>query len=120
MKGQGGKLLGSRRALKQISRKNLWVHLSYEPNMSYGTSEFRFHCEIQRRKLIMSYGLKELENKSGSLETITEESMYNGLCPSICTECGAIMNMEPDQDRGWCEECQSNTVKSALVLAGMI
>jgi len=28
--------------------------------------------------------------------------------------------MEPDQDRGWCEVCGTNTVASTLVLGGFI
>jgi hypothetical protein len=34
--------------------------------------------------------------------------------------CSYTCEMEPDQDRGWCEECRSNAVKSALILAGVI
>jgi hypothetical protein len=34
--------------------------------------------------------------------------------------CDYTCEMEPDQDRGWCEVCSTNTVKSALVLAGLI
>jgi len=34
--------------------------------------------------------------------------------------CSYTCEMEPDQDRGWCEECRSNTMKSALILAGVI
>ncbi len=40
--------------------------------------------------------------------------------PGICMNegCNATYDYEPDQDRGWCEECQTNTVKSGLVLMG--
>jgi hypothetical protein len=27
--------------------------------------------------------------------------------------------MEPDQDAGYCEECHTNTIKAAPVLAGL-
>jgi len=42
--------------------------------------------------------------------------------PAICTNdgCNYTAEMEPDQDRGFCEECRTNTMKSALVLAGVI
>lgn len=42
--------------------------------------------------------------------------------PAICTNpnCEYTESMEPDQDRGWCPECQTNTVKSCLVLGGII
>jgi len=49
----------------------------------------------------------------------------DSVSPAICcnpenTDCDYTAEMEPDQDRGWCEECNANTVVSALVLAGLI
>ena len=40
--------------------------------------------------------------------------------PGICTECGYTTEMEPDQQAGWCECCETNTVKAGLILAGLI
>jgi len=42
--------------------------------------------------------------------------------PAICMneDCDYVCEMEPDQDRGWCDGCSTNTMKSALVLAGII
>lgn len=42
--------------------------------------------------------------------------------PAICMNlgCDYTTDTEPDQTRGWCECCNSNSVKSALVLAGYI
>jgi hypothetical protein len=34
--------------------------------------------------------------------------------------CEYTAEMEPDQDRGWCEVCETNSMASALVLAGII
>ena len=34
--------------------------------------------------------------------------------------CTYTCEMEGDQDRGYCEECHTNSMKSALVLAGMV
>lgn len=44
------------------------------------------------------------------------------ISPAICTaeDCDYTAEMEPDQDRGWCESCGRNTVASALVLAELI
>jgi hypothetical protein len=28
--------------------------------------------------------------------------------------------MEPDQNHGWCEECSTNSMQSALILEGLI
>ena len=53
---------------------------------------------------------------------ILEAGIEDGVCMGICTnkDCEYTTEVEPDQDKGWCEECQTNTVKSALMLAGMI
>jgi len=47
------------------------------------------------------------------------------VCPAICCnldnpECDYTAEMEPDQDRGWCEECRRGTLVSGLVLGGLI
>ena len=49
----------------------------------------------------------------------------DSVSPAICCnpenpECDSTADMEPDQDRGWCEECRSGTMVSALVLGGLI
>lgn len=49
----------------------------------------------------------------------------DSVCPAICCnpdkpDCDYTAKMEPDQDRGWCEECQTGTMVSALVLGGVI
>ena len=46
----------------------------------------------------------------------------DSVSPAICTarDCSYTTEMEPDQDRGYCEACGGNTVVSALVLAGLI
>jgi hypothetical protein len=42
--------------------------------------------------------------------------------PAICMneDCDYVCGMEPDQDRGWCDECSTNSMTVALVLAGVI
>ena len=51
-----------------------------------------------------------------------EAAALDSVSPAICmTEgCDYTCEMEPDQDRGWCEVCGTNTMKSALILAGVI
>ena len=58
-------------------------------------------------------------------ETIAEllgAVITDSVSPAICmTEgCDYTTEMERDQDAGYCEACGSNTVTSALVLAGLI
>lgn len=59
-----------------------------------------------------------------SLEALLEDAAFGGRlgCPAICmnVDCDYTCDMEPDQDRGWCEECRDTTLKSAMVLAGVI
>jgi hypothetical protein len=57
-----------------------------------------------------------------SVADLLERSVCDSVCPGICTNdgCAYTTGVEPDQDRGWCEACGTNTVKSALVLAGLI
>jgi hypothetical protein len=53
-----------------------------------------------------------------------DEMFANAVCDSlvaaICPECGYTTDMEPNQDQGWCEMCEKNTVVSVLVLGGLI
>lgn len=49
-----------------------------------------------------------------------DDYAFESLVPSVCVECGYTTDYEPDQDGGWCEVCEKNTVKSLLVLEGII
>jgi hypothetical protein len=51
-----------------------------------------------------------------------EHATFDSVAPAICSNegCDYSTEMEPDQDRGWCEECGTNTVVSCLILAGII
>jgi len=55
-------------------------------------------------------------------EDMMEQYVCDSLHPSICTnkECDYSTEMEPDQDRGWCENCETNTVVSAGMLMGIV
>jgi hypothetical protein len=52
-------------------------------------------------------------------------AIADSVCPAICCnpenpECDYTAEMEPDQDRGWCEICGTDTMVAALVLGGII
>ena len=75
----------------------------------------------------MSYGTKELMASVGmdynvvhEYTKLMERAIMDGVSPGICTVCGYTTEVEPDQDRGWCEVCKKNTVRSLLVLEGVI
>ena len=57
-----------------------------------------------------------------SLQELLQAVITDSVCPAICIAdgCSYTCEMEPDQERGWCEACGQNTVQSALVLAGLI
>jgi len=67
------------------------------------------------------YGLEDLLKITGlTYDALMSDCLSDGVCEAICTECGYTTQMEPDQDRGYCELCGKNTVQSAMVLGGII
>ena len=63
----------------------------------------------------------EIEGYDDDVALIAD-AVSDSVCPAICMNdgCDYTTEMEPDQDRGWCENCGTNPMKSALVLAGII
>lgn len=81
------------------------------------------YMRVERKENRMSK-LDELAEQygfPGAFEML-EESAIDSVVPAICMnpDCDYTTDMEPDQDQGWCEACESNTVKSCLVLAGVV
>jgi hypothetical protein len=72
----------------------------------------------------VSAKLDELVASEGydCLEELLEAIILDSVSPGICVNpgCNYTTEVEPDQDRGYCEECRTQTVKSALILAGII
>lgn len=61
------------------------------------------------------------------IEGMTEEDMlrsatFDSECYGICSnkECDYTTEVESDQTKGWCEICNTPTVKSCCILAGII
>lgn len=54
--------------------------------------------------------------------TLLEDATFDSVCIGICTNkgCDYTTDVEPDCYDGHCEVCGTNTVKSALALAGII
>ena len=88
---------------------------------------------LKLKYLIMTNKKKEL-NEAEKLKELTEIEGYDhtedmlidfataSLIPGICMnpKCTSTYLYEPDNDSGWCDDCQTNTVKSAFILAGII
>ncbi len=68
--------------------------------------------------------LKKLCELEGfrSVDQLLKHAVGDSVCPAICMgdDCDYSTEMEPDQDRGYCEACGGNTIVSALILAGLI
>lgn len=64
--------------------------------------------------------LAEIEGLT--IEELCEQAVMDVTCKGICSEpeCNYTTDVEPDQDNGYCENCGGQTVKSCLVLAGII
>jgi hypothetical protein len=57
-----------------------------------------------------------------SIDDLLAVLVADSVCPAICMNegCDYIAPMETDQEEGYCEECNSNTMVSVLVLLGLI
>ena len=65
--------------------------------------------------------LEELANSEGmDVEEMLEQAVIDSVVPGICMNCDYITGVEPDQDKGYCEFCNTQTVQSCLVLANII
>lgn len=67
--------------------------------------------------------LDELADIEGmEVQEMLERAVTDSVVPAICMTfaCDYVEQMEPDQDQGWCDVCEKNTVKSCLILAGLI
>lgn len=55
-------------------------------------------------------------------EQFLQEYAFDSVCPGICINpgCDYTTEVEPDNGKGWCELCGTQTVKSGMVLAGII
>ena len=63
-----------------------------------------------------------LEDQGMSSDEFLQEFALESIVPGICMnpDCDATYDYEPDQNRGWCDECETNTVRSGLLLLGVI
>ena len=55
-------------------------------------------------------------------EELMRQGVFDSLVPGICMNdtCNATYDYEPDCRRGWCYECETNSVTSGLVLLGVM
>jgi hypothetical protein len=75
-------------------------------------------AQMRRAKLNQLIDIEGFESE----DVLFAAAVGDSVSPAICLNdgCDYTAEMEPDQDRGFCEACGTNTVASALVLAGLI
>ena len=74
--------------------------------------------EQSAKKLAQFLNIEGYDDIADLAEAILSDSVSPAICMNA--DCDYTCEMEPDQDRGWCDECRTNSIKSALVLAGLI
>jgi hypothetical protein len=76
---------------------------------------------MRRAKLLTLCAIEGYDDENDLFGVAISDSV----CPAICCNpdnpaCDYTTEMEPDQERGWCEDCRRGTMVSALVLGGLI
>jgi hypothetical protein len=71
-----------------------------------------------RAKLNRLIELEGLEDLMEFLQVYNTEPVVPGICTNA--GCDHTEEVEPDCTDGWCEVCNANTIKSGLILAGVI
>ena len=51
---------------------------------------------------------------------LAHDYVFESVVPAICMDCDYSTEYEPDQNAGHCENCSTNSVKSILILLGII
>lgn len=75
------------------------------------------HAE-RKAKLDKLVEIEGFANIEALLHAVLTDSVSPAICSSL--DCSYTCEMEPDQRRGWCDECRRNSMVAAPVLAGII
>jgi hypothetical protein len=73
---------------------------------------------LREAKLAKLVEIEGYETADQLLEVVFSDSVSPGICMN--EDCNFTCEMEPDQEAGYCEECHTNTMKAAPVLASVI
>ena len=97
-----------------------WISSTHRP-MGFPEFVIVIASIMALNPLAMDMMLPALPNID-STEELMEAVFSDSVSPAICMNegCDFTCEMEPDQDAGYCEECHTNTMKAAPVLAGLI
>jgi hypothetical protein len=68
--------------------------------------------------------LEKLAESEGyeNVEAMLRRAAFDSVSPGICVRpgCSYAIDVEPDQQEGYCELCREQSVQSALILAELI
>jgi len=73
---------------------------------------------LEQSKLKTLTELEGYEHFVDMLDAVQDDSCIPGICMN--PDCDATYSYEPDSTSGWCDSCETNSVKSCMVLAGII
>jgi hypothetical protein len=51
---------------------------------------------------------------------LIDKYLFKETCPAVCLKCGNVAEKSADALTGWCSVCDRYTMRSALVLAGIL
>jgi hypothetical protein len=101
----------------------LWFQLGPYPDLQ--------SFDNRRKEIVMTpaetnHGASKLDELASTWELSVPEFIdsyaLDDVAPGICMnpDCRYTTEVEPDQTEGWCEECEMRSVRSGIVLAGLI
>jgi hypothetical protein len=73
---------------------------------------------LRAAKLAKLIEIEGYETADQLLEAVFSDSVSPAICMN--EDCNFTCEMEPDQEAGFCEECHTNTMAAAPVLAAII
>ena len=67
----------------------------------------------------LGYDAKQMTDEE-YLNILSAATLFGGVCPGACRECGGVQDCEPDATRNHCYDCGAGAVVSLPVLAGLM
>lgn len=117
---------GQRDYLCFVCKKPLWVNQIITSSKNGLMIPLCFSCGSDQLKANMTNQdkldkLAEIEGFDNDI-ALLEAFAVDSVCPGICMndDCDYTTEVEPDCSAGFCENCNDNSVKSAMILAGVI
>ena len=82
------------------------------------TRDLSYPAHLRQEKLRTLMQTEGFESETHVLQAAIFASVSRAIC--LNKECSHTAPMESDQAHGWCEICHTNSMQSALILAGLL